>query len=862
MEKETYKLRFFLLLFFTFCSAILGDSAAEALLLANFPAKVVPLMYSVNAFFLFLFSLFLMSAIDRVDRGKLFLNFLFIHAIIVFLIWVAAISGVRALFIPLFSYSYITKIFIFLLFWTLANDIVDSRKAGRDFPFIAAGGTIGAIGISFTIPWILKIISARNLLLVWSMLSVILGFSFLPINKNFKRFFLPAADRGGKKKVNLKNIFGDVLFVMKEPLLSNMSIIYFLLFFILLNQHYTFYTAIKDRYKEAGDLATFLGYFNGISMALTFILQVSLSGFLLRKIGSTRSMLLMPVAFTLIFATLTYQSLTSTLESNVSVTLYGSVTLTMFWFLITGVGIRIAFFDSFFSPNFQIFFSSLPHDIRGRGKLVIEGVIKPMAMVSASSWIFLVTPRLSFPVNMMILLGASLLMVLFSIRLRSKYTESLTEYLGSFRTKIVDNEIGENETDIDISMLPQIETQLKTEEIEIKLFLINQLSKLNDPKVFDLISRYYPEAELRVKCGIIKAFSGKTDRKLKDVFLSAFKDKTSELFALSLRALSSFDEEKIYYQIKGFIRDSDPLISTEAINALWYKAGRSDKKIYISVLGKLIFGNDSKGVICGLKTLKGKSDEPTIVSLFEKFMREREELYLKDRAVWEAFLNVTASGISHKATAVLLSLSPSLGAKKRKDITATIIHICRSGYDIFKMKGVLKDGDPVHRLILLDVLISILKHPDDDTISLLRKLAKKEADAASRELLSMDVLKRRSVEPAVDLLFNAVKEELLNVHIGNIIRIAALLDTSDRVRSVMHRLNHENEHIKARAIEVFDNCGDVAINRLAINLLDRVNEKGNVSKKGKETIVSVISKYMKNSNPWLRLCAEYATVSI
>lgn len=862
MEKNTYKIKFFLLLFFIFCSAILGDSAAEALLLANYPAKVIPLMYIVNAFFLFVFSLFLMSAIDRVDRGKLFLNFLFIHAIIVFIIWGTVLLGIKALFIPLFSYSYITKIFIFLLFWTLANDLVDSRKAGKDFPFIAAGGTIGAIGISFAIPWILKVISAKNLLLIWSLFSVILGFSFLPVKKKFSRNFLPTADRAGSRNVSVKSVLQDLFFVMKEPLLSNMSILYFLLFFILLNQHYTFYTALKSRYKEAASLASFLGYFNGISMALTFILQISLSGYLLRKIGSTRSMLLMPLAFTAIFSVLVFQSVNPTLQGSINMTLYGSVALYMFWFLVAGVGIRIAFFDSFFSPNFQIFFSSLPHDIRGRGKLVIEGVIKPLAMVSASGWIFLITPKLTFSNNMIVLLIASILMVFIAIRLRSKYTESLTEYLGSFRTKIIQSDEIEMGSDIDLDTLPQIEARLRSEETEIKLFLVSQLARMNEPKAIDIISDFYHEADIEVKAGIIRAFTGKTDKKLKDIFELAFNHKDSELFALSLPALAAFGEEKIFYEIKGCVRDDNPMVSSEAINALWSMSGKSDRNVFVSILGKLIFSDNSHSVICGLNALKNKRDELAIVALFEKFLREREELYLKDRAVWETFLSVASSGISHKATAVLLSLSPSLGAKKRKDITDTIIQISKNGYEIFKMKGVLKDGDPVHRLILLDVLIAILKSPDNETAKLLRKLAQKEANSAYEVLETLEVLKRRDIEPAVDLLKNAVKEELLDIHVGNIIRIAALLDESDRVMSVMHRLDHENEHIRARALEVFDNCGDVAVNRLAIKLLDNINFESGYARKSKSSIVTVVQKYLNNSNPWLRLCAEYATASI
>jgi hypothetical protein len=111
------------LLFACFAAAILGDSTAEALFLSHFPSSYIGYMFMVNAAFLFCSSAFLMSLIDRTDRGLFFTVFLVIHAAVLLLMRLAIAAKLTVLYLPLFSYSYVTKIFLFLMFWTLANEI-------------------------------------------------------------------------------------------------------------------------------------------------------------------------------------------------------------------------------------------------------------------------------------------------------------------------------------------------------------------------------------------------------------------------------------------------------------------------------------------------------------------------------------------------------------------------------------------------------------------------------------------------------------------------------------------------------------------------------------------------------------------
>ena len=166
--------------------------------MSHFDAQLIPKMFLVNAFSLFIISAVMMSIVDRIDRGKFFQVAIFIHASILLLIRLAVMADWNFFFLPLFTYAYISKIIFFMMFWTLVNDLIDSRKAGKEFPVIAAGGTLGAIVVSFSIPGLMKIIPAENLLLVWSVLVWAVGFSFLPLRAKFGKKFKTFSDHRKK----------------------------------------------------------------------------------------------------------------------------------------------------------------------------------------------------------------------------------------------------------------------------------------------------------------------------------------------------------------------------------------------------------------------------------------------------------------------------------------------------------------------------------------------------------------------------------------------------------------------------------------------------------------------------------------
>ncbi len=864
MPKFTnYKIPFFILLFISFASAILGDSTAEALILSNFDSSLIPRMFMVNAFFLFMSSIFIISIIDRIDRGMFFMIFMIIHSIILFAAWVVCSFGITFLFIPLFSYSYITKILLFLMFWTLANDLVDSRSAGRDFPFIAAGGTLGAIFISFIIPWMLKIISVQNLLLGWVVLCFCISLFFLQIRSSFKKYFIQISDREKHRSLNIKNLSKDLTLVNREPLLANMSLLYFLIFFLLLNQHYSFYDSIKVRFVQADKLAGFLGYFNGISMLTTFIIQIAFSGFIIKKLGSSRSMFILPLIFCFIFGTLAVMDFTFNTQSN-SV----DISSVLFWCIVIGVGLRIAFFDSFFSPNFQIFFSSLPQDIRGRGKLVIEGIIKPSAMVFAGLWLIFIANKISFGINALIMFFTTLLLILVTFRIRVKYAESLIQYLSSFKSRIPISILDSSEISVTLNTLFILSEKLKNESYDVKCYIIELLAAINTEDSIKILTDYIPYADQKTRATIISSLTKLRIESLRPLYISMLQDSDNRVVANIILALAAYKEPEVNEGLHVFLHNKNNRIKANAVIALWPGSNPEIRKNLLKVLEDMLDSSNIETCSNALYAIYEIASIKDTGFLLECFYNRKKSDIISSRALWKHFLNSIFKDTSQKLIKILLDMSNCLNSKMRNDIAKCIAESCNNGYNINNLMEYFKSGDTSTREIILKILCIQNEKVNSEIDEIIIKIAEEEKKFAYKNLLLYHELEHNTIGTNIgtQLLSIAIMEEIVNVCVNNLVLISAILDKSGSIKKVMNRLSHENKHVKARALEVLDNVGNMEINGWLLKLIDICADKSKIADVDRsylgnsdaDTVFSIVMSYKRNSNEWIRRCAEFA----
>jgi HEAT repeat protein len=777
--------------------------------------------------------------------------FLGVHGGVLILIRCVVLLGIQALFIPLFSYAYVTKILMFLMFWTLANDLIDSRKASMIFPKIAAGGTLGAIIVSFLIPGILRVVPAENLLVVWALLALGAGAIFFPLRRKLGKSFRSASDKQKQDANNIRKMIDGIRLIRGEPLLWNMSLLYFVLFVVLLTQHYLFYSLLKGRFPDAGGIAGFLGYFNGLSMFATFLIQVTVAGFIIRKLGSSRSMFVLPSVLVVVFGALfgiTLFTSGSPGASNV-----------LFWAVVGSMSVRIGLFDSFFSPNFQVFFSSLPHEIRGRGKLAIEGVVKPLAMVAASAWLMLVAPRIPFSGRVIMLLVSSGIAVLLVLRLRRTYAETLTRYLRGFSSGGKPELFRAADISRQEHMVSTLERFLDREDPEVQMYAVELLASVGtDESVAILVDRF-AAADPKVRATIVSS-TGRLKREgLKKFFIDALACRDDRVAANALEALAHFSDPVICRALEPFLNHRSNRVRANAVMALWPFVSGAKREELRGRLRAMLFGGVGPETASALHVL-GFVGTGEMFALLDEFYRSSGAPVTADAMVLQRFILTAASFGTSESLDLLLHLGGCVNRKQRNDIASAI---GRGGYRAETIIAQLEGADAWRRNVLLKAMLGRGPVVGRAAEQALERIAMEEIRAAYTDWAYLDSLAGLPDCAAGELLRISVEEELIGVRVSNITYSAALLDSSNRVRIVIPRLYHRNKHIRARAFEVLDNSGNSRVNRWLLQLLDPENRTrhGSVAAAqfgiGRESDFSVVKNYSRSYNRWIALCSSY-----
>jgi hypothetical protein len=209
---------------------------------------------------------------------------------------------------------------------------------------------------------------------------------------------------------------------------------------------------------------------------------------------------------------------------------------------------------------------------------------------------------------------------------------------------------------------------------------------------------------------------------------------------------------------------------------------------------------------------------------------------------------------------LLLQMARTFTVQQRKLVVAVIAPLLKEMGERYWREGILK-GNAVYRNCLLkglrkgNVLIST------DAFPVLQRVAQREIEAIEWEKKSLQVLSGSDSNSMV-LLFYAIREELIAIRMDTLFQLISLLDTTGIVASVIPRINHNNAHVRARALEVLENTGDKKINRSIINTIEWLDTlhpdpKGDrVPTEKRETMVA--TTYSVSHNEWVATCAEYA----
>ena len=282
-EKHPVFLLFSMFFFIVFAS-ITGSSMRDAIFLIHYDKTYLPIMYLFVAITMIL----IINLYNRSSEGKNQLLLLIITGIIFSITLLAFQFFLSGIAIPLF-YVWIEIITIFsvMQFWLVTGEIFNSRQAKRIFPLIIAGGSLAAILSGYSIKPFVTYFSSQNLiyLTIGSLLvNVIIA--------NFLSPFISIQKETQKEphfELNAKNIKNDSYIVSIGLMIAFSAIISRII-------DYQFKIIAVSAFPDQDSLVNFFGTYYGLTGFATLLMQLSITGFILKRFGILSGLLILPIS--------------------------------------------------------------------------------------------------------------------------------------------------------------------------------------------------------------------------------------------------------------------------------------------------------------------------------------------------------------------------------------------------------------------------------------------------------------------------------------------------------------------------------------------------------------------------------------
>ena len=272
-------------MFFTIVFAtITGSAMRDTIFLIQFNKKFLPIMY----LFIAIAMTFLVTIYNKYSSEKdqlsllILLGLLFSLTLLIFQFYLSTWT------IPIFYiWIEIITIFSIMQFWLVAGEIFNPRQAKRIFPLIIAGGSIAAIFSGYCIGSFVKYFGSNNLL--YLTICFLIGNALLGVFLNPFRSHEKKIQPKQEPELNFKNI-------KKESYLFSIGLAVAFSAIISRLIDYQFKIVAVSSYPNQDDLVNFFGSFYALTGLATLLMQITATGFILKRFGILIGLLILPIS--------------------------------------------------------------------------------------------------------------------------------------------------------------------------------------------------------------------------------------------------------------------------------------------------------------------------------------------------------------------------------------------------------------------------------------------------------------------------------------------------------------------------------------------------------------------------------------
>jgi hypothetical protein len=799
-----------------YCAAVLGDYVSEALVIRYLGVDVLPQLFSLNAFLLFLATSILFRFVDRVDRWNLIWTISIATAALAAIGGILLLSGVKSASVLLYGLAYIGKLAMFVVFWIIANDICDTRKSKAVFPALAGVGLIGGLLTTIIAGKLVKFINAENLIWCWSAV-LLLPILFI---KNIKekygfRLHAPNPDTLRPLSMDIKEILSD------RPVLV-MASVYFLVFVLIFNIDFIFAKVLSGRFEAGGvfDAENFLGAKFNLYLLITLmvvVFQFSATSNLSRRFGVTGSILVLPIAFMLGFLSLGFLGYKSGISAEGA----------LFAAVVTFYVMRHFLFECLFSSNYQIFFSAFSRKMRGKGKLILEGVVKPLGIAFAGFLILLLKDS-SFYTP--VLVAASALLFLLIVALKKEWSRILLREevdTGSDNIrKLVKKEIGGKYKDKLLALMSQA---IDSNDYDLKRVAIQYLEYSASDAAFELLRKKFYEEGDRIREIIANSLSTFESIEARGFLRTLMDDKNPAIRAGALRSIRKNGVIRPKgYNFVTLVHDSSPLVFEEAVYIVYKELSLDECTFVHAKIDSFLSSDKVDEQVAALKLI-GRLK----IRLFE----ERALSYINSasRDVWRSAIQAVAAFGSDASIRKLVKFID--GDVERPREYAVVSALGTTGFDHIPLIQELFLGAKTKRMAFS--LISIMRlvsvrslkekgHP----LKILDEVRERLIEMANREMgriytdayryyalrLSMPVLHKE-----IDLLRDAIQNRRRRFS-RFILEMLSLVESGGALLHIDNFRRLEDRE-KANIVELIEAFGEKGVAKYLVPILEGVPER-------------------------------------
>ncbi len=853
------------LLFFLFGGAVVGETMALSMVISIAGSEILGKLYLVNGFLLFLLPPLFFNNIDRFNRGKLLsFELLFASGVLLVYLLFCVITGsngdrgVQILLLGIYPLSYLTKIVLFLTFWTLANDVSYTREAKKEFPKIAAWGFIGGLTGAVLSRVLLEIVTTEMIIGLW-MIAYIIAYSMVQKIVRYYRIRLLPKEQVPKQKREYGGFFADVKEVLSIELVRLIAVLYFLVFIAVFLVDYLFWHTCHYRFTTSRELASFQFSFYIIHGVVTIFGLLFFTPYLISKFGFTRLFSFLP--FTLFCGSL----LMAILEFS---PISGMYILSGF---ITFQFMRYVVFENAFSPVYQMFFAAISKKQRGRAKTIIEGIIKPFAIIIAGVMLILLKEYVGVILILIFILAAVMIWVVYQIRIA--YMNGLVPNLRKgFETEAIITEIGSH---YDQKILSLMREYSHSQSPDVRCLAVRILAQLGSKQALkNLVSIFIGEKDEKVKELVARSLTNFYWYETKEFAETLLRDSNYRIRSNAIHSLNSMNcywKWQLKDIVKSLLFENNIRVQIEAAQFLWQGNDRFEKENVLAFLNYL---------------LKSKNENKRSAGVYLVSVLKPDK--------WQEILKNNLKTASIQVFTRSIEVILNAASKQTKLDTLQIVEKMSRRHIAIAGKAIQRSGRRI-----IDTVIAFIKHAqnrrmifemvhalrtirDNDSSTIKKYKLDKETEQLLLQWINQELeqvyfnayiwykyrvaIAQEYRIPSVQLLEDALKEQLLRV-CEWALDTMALLEPQGVIALGRKDLDIKELSQRLDMVEIVESFGANKLKTLIIPILE-FESWSRIAKTGKkefgfnEEIPNALRHFLKSENKWICLCTLYCIISL